>query len=97
MCPRYKCLLLAQGIYREHGYSHLMVLLDAQMQEVYVSAYTLDACGIMRPKSPDQLLSYREIQLPLPTEPVCLVSDVIHVLGKNCKLKFAFYSLMNKN
>ncbi len=48
---------LAQHSYAAHGFTQLLAVIDARMNEVYVAAYALEN-GIMQPQSAEQLAGY---------------------------------------
>ena len=65
---------IAQGMYREHGYQRVLVIEDAQMEQVYVGKYYYSGKEQMLSLAPDQLLSLSE--LTLSTEAIdCIVGS----------------------
>ncbi|RZJ23053.1 MULTISPECIES: tRNA (adenosine(37)-N6)-threonylcarbamoyltransferase complex dimerization subunit type 1 TsaB [unclassified Acinetobacter] len=51
---------LAQAAYRVAGLTAVTAVLDARMDEVYISSFQLDPQGIMQPVDTEQLLNYAD-------------------------------------
>ena len=55
---------LAQGAYRKYGLRQILPVLDARMDEIYITQCTLDQSGIMKARSAELVLPPDKVELP---------------------------------
>ncbi len=55
---------LAQGHYRQSGYTRVLPAFDARMQELYWGCYQLQDSGLMGALFPDQIAAAHKVRLP---------------------------------
>lgn len=67
--------VIAQGVHREYNKSHVMVVQDARMGQVYQGYYVVGRNGIMDPDRADSLCDPNEITISNSTLPLTLVGD----------------------
>jgi len=55
---------IAQGVYREHGHTHVMAAIDARMEEIYWGCYQLNDLGYMELDGEEVVARSNDILLP---------------------------------
>jgi len=55
---------LAQGAYRKYGLRQIIPVIDARMDEVYITQCTLGTNGVMESRSPEIVIPPQEVEMP---------------------------------
>lgn len=55
---------LAQGAYRKYGLRQILPILDARMDEIYITQCTLDQSGIMKARTTELVMPPDKVELP---------------------------------